>query len=215
VSSKRKRVFIFDLDNTLHNASAHIFPRINEAMTRYLREHLGVDHEQANFLREHYWRRYGATLRGMMRHHGTDPHHFLRETHRFPDLESLLVVSRVLLRALARLPGRKFVFSNAPAHYVEAVLAALGVSRLFSVVHCIEHTGFRPKPHLHGFRRLVGRARLSARHCVFLDDSRENLRAAKSLHMRTVLIATKMQQGWDIDRCVVNEGAFARLLRRI
>jgi putative hydrolase of the HAD superfamily len=211
--SARSRVFIFDLDNTLHDASAHVFPQINAAMTRYLEEHLGLEQDQANWLREHYWRRYGATLRGLMRHHGTNPHHFLRETHRFHDLESLLVSSKVLLRALRRLPQRKLLFSNAPAHYVEAVLSALGIARLFSIVHCIEHTGFRPKPHLHGFRRLAGRARLDPRRCVFIDDSRENLRAAKALHMRTVLIATKMQNSPYIDQCVVNPRQFAQLLR--
>lgn len=214
VVQRSKRVFIFDLDNTLHDASARVFPQINAAMTRYLREHLGLEREQADYLRVHYWRRYGATLGGLMRHHGTDPNHFLRETHTFHDLESLLVSSKVLLRALRRLPNRKLVFSNAPTHYVEAVLSALGIARLFRVVHCIEHTGFRPKPQLHGFRRLVGRGRLDPRRCVFIDDSSENLRAAKALHMRTVLVATSMQKRPYIDKCVKNQKQFAQLLRR-
>ena len=33
-------VWLFDLDNTLHNASAHIFPHINRSMTAYLERHL-------------------------------------------------------------------------------------------------------------------------------------------------------------------------------
>ena len=32
--------WIFDLDNTLHNATVHIFPRINRAMTEYVQTHL-------------------------------------------------------------------------------------------------------------------------------------------------------------------------------
>jgi FMN phosphatase YigB (HAD superfamily) len=36
-------VWLFDLDNTLHDASPHIFPQINRAMVAYIREHLGVD----------------------------------------------------------------------------------------------------------------------------------------------------------------------------
>lgn len=208
------RCYIFDLDNTLHDASAGVFPQINSAMTRYLREHLGFAGDEADRLRVHYWRRYGATLGGLMRHHGTDPHHFLRETHTFHDLESLLVSSTVLLRALRRLPRRKLIFSNAPMHYVEAVLSALGIARLFRVVHCIEHTGFRPKPHLHGFRRLVGRARLDPRRCVFIDDSSENLRAAKALHMQTVLISRRMQKRLYINNCLGNQRQFAQFLRR-
>ena len=30
------KVWIFDLDNTLHNATPHIFPHINSSMTAYL-----------------------------------------------------------------------------------------------------------------------------------------------------------------------------------
>ena len=110
------RSWIFDLDNTLHNATPHIFPHINQAMTSYLQTHLGLDEHAAGALRRHYWMRYGATLIGLMRHHGTDPDHFLRETHRFDDLEAMVIRGPLLRRVLARLPGRKFVFSNAPVH---------------------------------------------------------------------------------------------------
>jgi hypothetical protein len=108
------RVWLFDLDNTLHNATPHIFPHINRSMVSYIREHLSVDEGEATRLRQEYWQRYGATLLGLMRHHGTDPHHFLRHTHQFPDLKHMLVLERGLKAMLLRLPGRKFVFSNAP-----------------------------------------------------------------------------------------------------
>ncbi len=62
------RVWIFDLDNTLHDAMPHIFPHINRSMTAYLQQHLQLDEEAANALRVDYWQRYGATLTGLMRH---------------------------------------------------------------------------------------------------------------------------------------------------
>ena len=34
-------LWIFDLDNTLHDARPHIFPQINRAMTEYIRDHVG------------------------------------------------------------------------------------------------------------------------------------------------------------------------------
>ena len=34
------KFWIFDLDNTLHNATPHIFPHINRAMTAYLQQRL-------------------------------------------------------------------------------------------------------------------------------------------------------------------------------
>jgi putative hydrolase of the HAD superfamily len=39
--------WIFDLDNTLHNATPHIFPHINRAMTAYLQQHLQLDEAAA------------------------------------------------------------------------------------------------------------------------------------------------------------------------
>ena len=128
------RAVIFDLDNTLHNARPHIFPHINRAMTEYLQSQLGLSEDGAGELRRHYWKRYGATLLGLMRLHETDPRHFLWHTHQLPDLERMLVQEPLLRATLRRLPGRKFVFSNAPVHYARAVLKALAIADLFDGV---------------------------------------------------------------------------------
>ena len=61
-----RRIWVFDLDNTLHNATPHIFPHINSAMTQYLQAELGIDAAAAGELRRHYWHRYGATLLGLV-----------------------------------------------------------------------------------------------------------------------------------------------------
>lgn len=182
------RTWIFDLDNTLHDARPHIFPHIDRSMTAYLVQHLNLGADAANDLRQFYWRRYGATLVGLIRHHGIDPHHFLRETHHFPGIEKLVVGRRELRSVLRRLPGRKIVFSNAPAHYSRAILAALGVDDLFDDVFSIERTRFRPKPDAHGFRRLLRAHRLQASRCIMVEDSLENLRTAKRLGMKTVWV---------------------------
>jgi putative hydrolase of the HAD superfamily len=76
-------------------------------------------------LREHYWHRYGATLLGLVRHHGVKAAHFLEETHRLPGLESALRTSAHDRAALRRLPGRKFVLTNAPRSYALRVLSTL------------------------------------------------------------------------------------------
>jgi putative hydrolase of the HAD superfamily len=182
------RVWIFDLDNTLHDARPHIFPHINRSMTQYVAALLDLGEEDASALRELYWKRYGATLTGLVRHHRVDPGHFLRETHRFPDLDRMVVGRRELRSVLRRLPGRKIVFSNAPGHYARAVLQALGVSDLFDDVFSIERTRFRPKPDAHGFLRLMHAHRLVASRCIMVEDSLENLRTAKRLGMKTVWV---------------------------
>jgi len=185
-----ERVWIFDLDNTLHNAIPHIFPHINRSMTAYLQEHLQLGEEEADALRVDYWQRYGATLTGLMKHHGTDPDHFLWHTHQFPELPRMVLREPRLRPMLKQLPGRKVVFSNAPEHYARAVLKLLRIDDLFDDVFAIEHARYRPKPQLPGFRRLLRKHRLQARQCVMVEDSVENLQTAKRLGMGTVWVST-------------------------
>ena len=186
---QRGGAWIFDLDNTLHNAAVHVFPRINRAMTQYVQTHLHLDEAEANALRHSYWRRYGATILGLIRHHDTDPAHFLWHTHQFPDLHRVLIAEPMLRASLNRLPGRKFVFSNAPVHYAQSVLRALGIFDLFSAVYTIERTGYRPKPDVFGFLRLCRSHHLRPRRCIMVEDNLDNLRTAKRLGMKTVWVA--------------------------
>ncbi len=184
-----ERVWIFDLDNTLHDATPHIFPHINRSMTAYLQEYLQLDEAAANALRVDYWQRYGATLTGLMKHHGTDPDHFLWHTHQFSDLPGMVLREPRLRHVLRNLPGRKVVFSNAPQHYAKAVLKLLRVDDLFDDVFAIEHSRYRPKPQAAGFRSLLRKHRLNPRQCVMVEDSAENLLAAKRLGMQTVWVS--------------------------
>ena len=208
-------VWLFDLDNTLHNASPHIFPHINRSMTRYLEQHLGLGLDEANALRMQYWHRYGATMLGLMRHHGTDPDHFLVETHRFDRLHEMMVFERALRGMLRALPGRRIVFSNAPRHYAEAVLQIMGVRRLFEDVVGIEDLDYHPKPGIRAYRSLLQRRRLYAAQCIMLEDSAVNLRTAKRLGMRTVLVGGGLRTPAYVDLRIPNILALRRQLGRL
>ena len=184
-----RRVWIFDLDNTLHDARVHIFPSMHVQMNDYLRRSFGLDEAGANELRSFFWQRYGTTLKGLTRHYGHDPRRFIRETHQFPELGPMVVGDNRLGHALARLAGKRLVFSNAPRHYVEGVLRALGVARWFDAVYTIESTRYRPKPAFNGFRVLLRAHNLEAHRCALIDDMPENLRAARRLGMSTVWVS--------------------------
>jgi putative hydrolase of the HAD superfamily len=209
------RAWIFDLDNTLHDASPHIFPHINESMTRYVQSALGLPPEEANAVRREYWQRYGATLLGLMRLHGTDPQHFLHETHRFPDLARMIVRERQLRATVRKLPGRKYVFSNAPVHYACAVLKALRVADLFDAVFSIERTRYRPKPDAHGFLRLTRANHLRARRCIMVEDTLANLRTAKKLGMKTVWVSAEQRAPAYVDVKISRLSELDRALSRL
>jgi putative hydrolase of the HAD superfamily len=209
------KVWIFDLDNTLHNASPHIFPHINQAMTAYLQNHLGLDEAGAGELRRRYWMRYGATLLGLIRHHGTDPRHFLWHTHQFPELKRMLVREPQLRATVRRLPGRKFVFSNAPVHYARAVLKALAIADLFDGVFSIESTRFRPKPDTYGFLRLCRNNRLRPQRCIMVEDSLDNLRTASRLGMKTVWVTRARRAPGYVDVKIAGLMQLPRMLAHL
>ena len=201
---KSGRVWLFDLDNTLHNATPHIFPHINRSMRDYIERHLGVDRYEATRIRQDYWVRYGATLLGLIRHHGTDPDHFLRETHQFPDLQRMVVFERPVIHALRRLPGRKIIFSNAPRHYAEAILDITGLAACFDAVYSVENVRYQPKPMLAGFRTLLRAERLDPRRCIMVEDSLANLVAAKRLGMKTVWVSTSYRRSPCVDQKITS-----------
>ena len=188
------RVWFFDLDDTLHEASHAIFGAIDVRMTDFVRRHLEVTAAHADRLRLDYWRRYGATMLGLVRHHGVDPHRFLRETHDFP-VEELMRIERGLASMLARLPGRKVLLTNAPGAYAGQVLRRLRLHRHIRRRYPIErlrlHGQFRPKPSIAMLRVVLAREGLAGRanagRAVLVDDSLMNLKAARAAGFSAVL----------------------------
>ncbi len=194
----RDKVWLFDLDDTLHNASHRAFRELNASMAAYIVTHLGLAEAQAAELRNRYWLRYGATLTGLQRHHGVKPAHFLAETHRLPGLEAHLHGHAHDLAALRRLPGRKFLMTNAPRGYAERVLATIGLSGAFEGLICVEDMQLfghsRPKPDARMFRVVLARLKLRATQCVLVEDTLIHQKTARGLGMKTVWMQRWLRQ---------------------
>ena len=156
----------------------------------FIEVHLSLSAADATELRQHYWQRYGATLLGMIRHHGIKATHFLDETHRLPGLEQRLRCSAADRAALCRLPGEKYVLTNGPRLYAKRVLDGLGLSRCFRGVITIEDMVMfgqhRPKPDSRMLRHLLSRLKRLPSRCVLVEDSLSNQKAARRVVMRTV-----------------------------
>lgn len=184
------RVWLFDLDNTLHDASFAAFRGINERMTAYIEQALGLPTAEADALRRRYWLRYGATLLGLVRHHNIKAAHFLHQTHLLPGLEERVRGQRHDFAALARLPGRKFIVTNAPAGYTARVLGVLGIEPLFDGIITVERmTMFgqlRPKPDARMLRQLAVRLKVPPQRCVLVEDTLDHLKSARRVGFGTV-----------------------------
>jgi len=192
-----KPIWLFDLDNTLHDASHAIFPAINANMNAFMAKALSegdvpADAAAVDAARLAYLKRYGATLLGMVKHHQVRAEDFLREAHRFDNLHAMIRAERGLGRLLRRLPGRKILLTNAPRRYSHDVMRHLGLHRHFAKHIAIEsmqvHRQLRPKPSKQLLRKIVAKERTSACRCVLVEDTADNLKAAKALGMRTAWV---------------------------
>ncbi len=185
-----KRVWLFDLDDTLHDASSASMPGLRTAFGDYIQQHLQLTPEQSDALRRKYWLRYGATLLGLVKHHAVDAAHFLHQTHRLPGLEQAVRGHAHDFAALKRLRGRKIILTNAPRAYAERVLGALGIGRHFEALISIEDMRMfgelRPKPDARMLRTLLARLRVRPARCVLVEDTLQHQKAARRVGMKTV-----------------------------
>lgn len=185
-----KRVWLFDLDDTLHDASSASLPGLHRSFGEYIQQHLGLTKEESDALRRRYWLRYGATLLGLVKHHAVDAAHFLHHTHLLPGLEQVVRSHAADVAVLRRLRGRKFILTNAPRAYAERVLGALGIGHHFEALISIEDMRMfgelRPKPDARMFRALLKRLRVPAARCVLVEDTLQHQKAARRVGMKTV-----------------------------
>lgn len=189
--------WLIDLDNTLHNASHAIFPDMHIKMNAYMANVLGdgvnpADDKTVDAARLFYWKKYGATLLGLIEHHKVDPADFLRYAHQFDNLPAMVRHESGLKNLLNRLPGHKILFTNAPQHYAQQIVRQLGLQRHFDQHISIEsmrvHGRLRPKPSRWLLKKMIAKKKLPAGRCVLIEDSRDNLRSAKQLGMKTVWV---------------------------
>ncbi|MCA3251876.1 MAG: HAD-IA family hydrolase [Pseudomonadota bacterium] len=186
----RPRVWLFDLDDTLHDAATASMPHLHVAFGEYIQQHLGLGAAESDALRRRYWLRYGATLLGLVRHHGVEAAHFLHHTHRLPGLEQRVRGHRADLAALDRLPGRRYILTNAPAAYAGRVLDTLGIRHRFDGVIAIEQMHMfgrlRPKPDARMLRWVAARLRVPPQCCVLVEDTLVHQKSARRLGIGTV-----------------------------
>ena len=185
--------WIFDLDPCLSPPSTGLFDLIDERMGAIIQRLVGCDPVEAKRIQKAHFHEHGTTLAGLMREHQVDPHDFLEDVHAIP-LDRVARDDR-LSTNLARLPGRKLVFTNADEPYARRVLDALGVGEHFSEMHDIHAAELRPKPDQHGYRLLLDRFGVDPLRAAMVEDMAQNLKPAKMLGMTTVWVDNGSERG--------------------
>ena len=179
--------WVFDLDHTLYPPEARLFDLIEVRMTDYVMSALGVDRNEADRLRKHYWATHGTTLAGLMREHDVDPAPYLTDVHDIP--MDRLTPDPELAAQITNLPGRRIVYTNGCAPYAERVLEARGLSGLFDAVYGVEHADYLPKPDHEAFAKVFEKDGLAPDTSAMFEDDARNLKVPHALGMRTVHVA--------------------------
>ncbi|MGO9173415.1 MAG: pyrimidine 5'-nucleotidase [Rhodomicrobium sp.] len=180
------RLWIFDLDNTLYPAECNLFAQIDQRMSAFIQELLGLDPAAARKVQKDLYYEHGTTLSGLMMEHRVQPEVFMDYVH---DIDLAPVAhAPELAEAIARLQGRKFIFTNGSARHAERVAGKLGVLDKFDGIFDIAAGGYVPKPRPEAFKRFLdfcGGANCKA---AMFEDLPHNLEAAHALGIVTVLV---------------------------
>ncbi|MEK9672271.1 MAG: pyrimidine 5'-nucleotidase [Rhodospirillaceae bacterium] len=181
---RRADVWVFDLDNTLYPARCRLFDQVDWNITRYVSTLLDLPLDQARALQKTYFRQHGTTMRGLMTLHGVDPQHFLNAAH---DIDLAPVdPAPALDAALAKLPGRKVIFTNGDVRHAERVTDKLGVRHHFEAVFDIVASDYDPKPAPHVYDKLCREHAIRPTRAVMIEDMARNLAPAHAMGMTTV-----------------------------
>jgi putative hydrolase of the HAD superfamily len=183
------KAVLFDLDNTLYPAERDLFSLIDVRINRYMEEVVAIDSAEVDELRRRYWKDYGATLQGLILHHGVDPEDYLDYVHAV-DVASRLSSDHELQQAISNLRLPSYVFTNGSRCHADRVVAALGLDGLFSDVFDIRIADYQPKPNPDPYQQVLEELGLSGDQCIMVEDQLQNLQMAKQFGMKTVLVGS-------------------------
>ena len=184
--------WIFDLDNTLYHPSLNIFEEIDSRMQKFISLRLGIGLKEAWTLQKKYFRKYGATLKGLMKIHQIDPKQFLDYVQKF-NLEKIKV-NPELKSALAELNGAKIVYTNSTKNYANRILKRLGLKKSFDGIFDIMDANYIPKPSYKSYKMLLKNFNLIPEESIMFEDLPQNLVPASKLGMRTVWVKNEETQ---------------------
>ena len=182
--------WIFDLDNTLYPASSAVFDQISRNMTAFIAEYFNIAPDAAWTRQRDFFMRYGTTLRGLMLEHDVDPEPFLEYVHKID--VGMVAENPILAAQLARLPGRKLVFTNASRVHAARVLERIGIGHHFEEIFDIAAADYLPKPDKASYALMLQRHQVSADRACMIEDIAANLEPAKALGMATVWLKGEM-----------------------
>ena len=183
---KNINTWIFDLDNTLYSADSGIFQQVGELMGKFVSKYLNINIKEAKKIQSKYYRKHGTTLRGMMDNHGVDPDTFLKEVHQLD--YSIVKPNLKLNEEIAKLKGKKIIYTNANMKHANEVLVRLELTNMFDEIFDIKMANYIPKPEIEPYEKLIEMYNIDPKKAIMFDDIAKNLVPASKLGFTTVWV---------------------------
>ena len=200
---------IFDVDDTLYDVgSGFTAHRCGDAVQEFMMEKLGFpDMESAKAVQRKYFAMYHSTSKGLtvaekegqFPKKSDSPDKPLFETQDLSTwwaerLDYSMISAKSTdfqdeLRGLAK-SVKILAFSNGPRKYVQRVLKELDLTEFFGdeSLYCVDDVLPHCKPEKEAFQKIFDTAGVKAEECIMVEDSMKNIRCAKALGMKTILI---------------------------
>jgi putative hydrolase of the HAD superfamily len=143
-------------------------------------------------LQRYYYRRHGTTLRGLVDEDFVRAEDFLDFVH---DVDrSGLSPNIPLALEMARLPGRKLIFTNGSRDHALRTASQLGLEGLFEDAFDIVAAGLVPKPADAAYDAFFLRHGVEPARAAMFEDIARNLAVPKARGMTTTLVTGRADQ---------------------
>ena len=177
---------LIDLDNTVYPEDSNIFAQIDLKMKSFIAKNLNVSLEEAFKIQKKYFVNNGTTLRGLMLYHNIQPENFLNYVHEI-DLTSIKK-NEELGDELKKYNGKKIIFTNGSDKHAKKVLKKIGLDKTIDHIFDIIKAEYIPKPDISTYQKVIKEYSLDPDKTIMIDDLPNNLKTAKELGIKTVLI---------------------------
>ena len=178
------------MDETLYKPETEIADHVSEKIAEFLMMEYDWSPELATKLQKEYYYEYGSTVQGLIKTGKmNDAQKFETFVHDidFSHLES----NKLLDKALAKLPGKKYVLTTSQSSYAEKILDAMGILGHFEVVWGLEETDYIAKPNPHPYQKMIVEEEIDVEFAAMFEDSYKNIVGAKNLGLKTIWIDNK------------------------
>jgi putative hydrolase of the HAD superfamily len=162
---------LFDLDSTLYAPSCPLAGIIEDRMTSFVAEYLGLSRTEASSARREQAAPYGTTIQWLVEEHALSDHEGYFASVYPDDVSPFVKPDESLADALARCSLPMSVLTNSPIEHARRVVQYLGIDQHFDYIFDIRFNRFRGKPHTWAFRRVLRVLSKHPEEVLLIDDS--------------------------------------------